>query len=99
MFRDLIGEICRHFLPRSPSSLLLHFSVMSKREKKKKKEKKEWIPSESAEDDEKPGEVLYSGYVERKVSSWKAVYCVIVGGSFYWFKSPSVRASEILSMH
>jgi len=75
-------------------------------EKKDKKEKKKDV-KESAEakakieatiDDDSDSEegdikVTRVGYVEMKAAkSWKAVYCVLIGGSLYWSKSSTVRA-------
>jgi len=81
-------------------------------EKKDKKEKKKDV-KESAEakakvetvidedtDSEEEGDVKVTrvGYVEMKAAkSWKAVYCVLIGGSMYWSKSSTVRISSGLA--
>eukprot|EP01121_Diplochlamys_sp_Union-15-3_P001550 TRINITY_DN1133_c0_g1_i1.p1 TRINITY_DN1133_c0_g1~~TRINITY_DN1133_c0_g1_i1.p1 ORF type:complete len:335 (-),score=73.77 TRINITY_DN1133_c0_g1_i1:34-1038(-) len=68
-----------------------------KRQKSKKKENKEKfveeLPEEisNSEDEEKDSEVKVDqvGYLEvkRKDGKWKPHFCILIGGSFYWYKS------------
>ncbi len=70
--------------------------------RKKRKERKEdpdkqakvaaALEEESSE--EEGPKVTRVGYVEMKIKSWKAMYCLLIGGSLYWFKSSTVRAFE-----
>jgi len=47
------------------------------------------LEGESSDDDEGSVKVTRVGYVEMKVKKkeWKAVYCVVIGGSFYYYKN------------
>lgn len=49
------------------------------------------VLEEESSEEEEDVKVTRVGYVEQKTKAWKAVYCVLIGGSFYWSKSSTVR--------
>jgi hypothetical protein len=70
------------------------------RRKKEKKEsvegkaKVEAVLEDESSSEEEAVKITRVGYVEMKSKKeWKAVYCVLIGGSLYWSKSSTVRLS------
>jgi len=63
------------------------------KEKDKEKEEKEKELDESSSDDDEESSVKIKrvGYIEvqREKKKWTAMYCVLIGGSFYYYKNSS----------
>jgi len=67
-----------------------HSSDKKKENPEQKKKVEEELEAESS-DEEEDVKVTRVGYVEMKLKKkeWKAVYCVLIGGSFYYYKNSS----------
>jgi len=62
---------------------------MKKQQEKIKDNTKEAKDSEDAYDSSEDEEITFTkkGYIEMKKKKWKAVYCVLFGGTFYYYKN------------
>eukprot|EP01125_Pyxidicula_operculata_P005816 TRINITY_DN2030_c0_g1_i1.p2 TRINITY_DN2030_c0_g1~~TRINITY_DN2030_c0_g1_i1.p2 ORF type:complete len:346 (-),score=105.66 TRINITY_DN2030_c0_g1_i1:2005-2997(-) len=61
----------------------------NKKDKKKEDKKNEDIEAESSEEEDEEVKVTRVGYIEKKTKkNWKAYSCLLIGGSFYYYKKP-----------